>query len=443
MPDNKRVAAAINAVQDSLVFDVETTEDAAHELAFFAGLDALDVRLTLPERLTQVAPVDVLRVARNYLQPERRTIAWYRPAAKATAAVNPVEPVLLPLPAEDAIDETPVADAEARRLRGGVPAIVQQNDLASAVELRVVVRGNALSTPVFAADDPEPGLLSFTGRARPAGLVGLADKAGKALAAARHLSIDVVPSSTDPETRLNEEFLTLMAPRAPAPGLQARPAIMAVVGDIDARKAFTILDDAFGSFAEAQSPAADRVAIPTGGKAVALGMPVAQSQLGYIVAAPGPHDEAYLATRILLYILAHGYEGRLGKEAISRRGLAYYIDARYASNGGPGWVTLGIGVDTNKLDTLSALLAAELERLVHEPPTAAEIEEARQHFIGRALSAAQSNAELATELTRHWLWRDELPSVEALRERLDGVTRENVLAVIPGFVDGLTISVRP
>ena len=50
-------------------------------------------------------------------------------------------------------------------------------------------------------------------------------------------------------------------------------------------------------------------------------MPIAQSQLGYVVAAPGPAEPNYLAWQLLQYIVAHGYEGRLGKEAISRRGL--------------------------------------------------------------------------------------------------------------------------
>ena len=36
------LAAAQARVLEELVFDVETTEDAAHELAFFAGLNALD-----------------------------------------------------------------------------------------------------------------------------------------------------------------------------------------------------------------------------------------------------------------------------------------------------------------------------------------------------------------------------------------------------------------
>jgi predicted Zn-dependent peptidase len=441
-PDAARVAAAVDAVRDELVFDVQTTEDAAHQLAFFAGLDAFDVLLTLPERLQVVTPDDVLRVARDYLKPERRTIAWYGPGAMADEP-GTGEHVALAIPATGAPDETPAAAPVFRRLQGGVPAIVQASDLAPSVELRVVVPGNALTTGAYVANDPEPGLMSFTGRARPPELAALASQAGAALAEATHVAEEFTPASTDPETRLNEEFRALMAPWAPATNTAAAPTVVAVAGDIDPDDAFAVLEKTFGKYAVARLPKIERVALPTGTRAISLGVPVAQSQLGYLVAAPGPHDAGYLATRILLYTIAHHYEGRLGKEAISRRGLAYYVDARYTSNGGPGFVTLGIGVDTHKLDALAALLAAELERLGKEPPTEAEIEEAKQHLLGRAVSAAQGNDELAMELARNWLWHGDLPSVERLREQLDAVTRADVLAAIPGFVDGLTITVAP
>ena len=89
------------------------------------------------------------------------------------------------------------------------------------------------------------------------------------------------------------------------------------------------------------------------------------------------------------------------------------------------------------------LLALLRGHEVDEPPTVAEIAEARQHFVGRAVSAVQSNEELTAELAQHWLWRGSLPSVEELAAELQAVTRDDVLAAIPGFVNGLTISVTP
>jgi predicted Zn-dependent peptidase len=145
---------------------------------------------------------------------------------------------------------------------------------------------------------------------------------------------------------------------------------------------------------------------------------------------------------LLLYILSHDYEGRLGKAAISDRGLAYYIDSRYRSNGEEAWVTLSVGVDTGKIEELDTLLRAELDRLTTQQPTLAEIEEAKSYYLGRARSAAQSNAELNDSLARDWLWYGDILSPAALGKRLAAVSREDVLAIIPAFTAGKTILVR-
>jgi zinc protease len=234
--------------------------------------------------------------------------------------------------------------------------------------------------------------------------------------------------------------MTLPSPQARRPAL---PSVVVATGDFDVDAIVTVLEERFGDVEYDAAPNFERTLRPAGRKQVSLGLPVAQSQLGYIVAAPAPTEPAYAAWRILQYIVAHGYEGRFGKEVISRRGLAYYIDARYSSAGGPGWITLATGVDTNKIGKLEALLAAEFERLSSEPPTADEVEEAKRHLLGRAVSAAQSNEELGATLARHWIRHGELPSVDTLRARLEAVTLDDVLDIIPEFTSGLTLVVTP
>ena len=170
-----------------------------------------------------------------------------------------------------------------------------------------------------------------------------------------------------------------------------------------------------------------------------LGFSPAQSQLGYLVEAPPPAEAD--AFRVLLYILSHDYGGRLGDVAISEKGLAYWIDARYRSGGSDGWVSLGIGVDPGKLEALEEILDSELDRLASDLPSEREVSEAKAHFIGRILSASQSNEELASALVRDYLWHGELRSKEQRIERWRSVTRDEVLAEIPAFGAGVTITV--
>ena len=139
--------------------------------------------------------------------------------------------------------------------------------------------------------------------------------------------------------------------------------------------------------------------------------------------------------------MSHDYEGRLGKKAISDSGLAYYIGSEYRSDGNNAWVTLSTGVDADKIAPLSELLSKELERLVSEPPTDAEINEAKNYRIGRLKSSAQSNAELATQLATQWLWYGEVLTAASLQKRLDAVDRQQVLDEIASFVAGKMIVV--
>ncbi|MDX1482221.1 MAG: insulinase family protein [Woeseiaceae bacterium] len=440
-PETRTLDDAIDNVLDELVYDVQTTEDAAHQLAFFAGFDALDVLLTLPDRVRSVTAADVRRVARSWLRPQARSVAWYRGSATRPIHPAPATTSAPDVPAPGPVDETPADEPELRRLDAGLPAVVAASDLSSSVFLKLVVAGTVAGRG-FAADDPEPGFSSWNGLGRPGELQGLVADAANALGAADR-SPPTRASSSDPATRLAEEFAAIIAASLPAADGPLHPHAVVVAGDVDRRAAFAMLQGGFGEQAPARVVATERDALPRGHRTVSVDSDAPQAQLGYIVAAPAPGDAGYPAWRILQYLFAHDYEGRFGKAAISGRGLAYYVDARYASAGGPGWTTFAVGVDPDKLPALEQLMRAELERFATEPPSAAEIADAKRHLRGRAVSAAQSNEEIATRLARHFVRHGRLPPPDASEPRYDDVTNEDLERVLSDFANGLTITVLP
>ena len=82
----KRMAVARGRVHAELVFDVETTEDAAHQLAFYAGLNALGSFLAMPQAIDRTTAEQVQDIAVRYLQPHQRTIGWYHAGKPVTIA---------------------------------------------------------------------------------------------------------------------------------------------------------------------------------------------------------------------------------------------------------------------------------------------------------------------------------------------------------------------
>jgi predicted Zn-dependent peptidase len=433
LPDAGSLAAAVGRIRDQLVFDVETTEDAAHQLAFFDGLGALDTLLELPERLQAVTPGDVRAVARRYLRPEQRTIGWWTPGEEPAA-----ETAVLTLQEKpdarqrEPVDLVPVAAPVVSRLSGGMPVIVASSDFSPAAQLRVVI-------PNSMVGDPVPGYASLDYRFRPGGTqtAGIVSESAAATAGFRETA--ATTASFDPSTRLEQTMAGIMggAPRAASHS----PALIVVAGDLQAEATIALLETAYGNMQPGKlAPAAKR----TRSKAdvsVRMGRTLAQAQLGYVMPAAAPGDPEAYAYRILLYILSHDYEGRLGKKAISDSGLVYYIDSRYRSNGDTAWITLATGVDPQKLQPLTALFRSELARLQQDPPTAAEIEEARNHLVGRARSQAQSNEELTARLATQWLWYGRLQSPEELRAKLAQVGDDEVRALAGKFARGTIITV--
>ncbi len=429
------LADAVREVQDALVFDVETTEDAAHQLAFFDGLGALEGFLALPGRVRTVTAGDVRRVARRYLQAGQRSIAWYLAGEPPAALLEPPPESALPPPGPlREPGREPVPPPGVSRLDGGLPIIVQPSGLSSTAELRVVYGPGTLAGA--SANDPVQGYSSVIVDLRP-------DELPAAIDAAAGFEVKPRPTqalSSVPATRLEEEFDRLMsAARAPGP---PGPVLITVAGDVAIGEVRERLAAAFGGV-RPQAPVAEAGALPQDTLTVRVGIPVAQAQFGYIVTAPGPKDPAADAWRLLLYVLSHGYEGRVGKKAISEAGLAYYIDSHYRADGTNAWVTLSTGVDPEKLDAFRNLLEAELARLIAEPPSADEVAEAKRHLLGRHRSAAQSNGELTGKLAREWLWYGELVTGGALEARLASVSREDVLGAVAGFVRGTRVVVVP
>jgi predicted Zn-dependent peptidase len=308
------------------------------------------------------------------------------------------------------------------------------------VRLQLIVPSSHVSGA--SADDPVLGYSSIAHTVRSRNLSDAISSASTDLAALRFSPASGAPLSSDPETRLEQEFAAVMQTAEEAGDGLVSPALIVVAGDIKIADTLRQLEDAFGS--KPPSRKVTSPAEPLAGEEVVvkLGIPVAQQQIGYIVPAPGPDDRLSDAYRLLLYVLSHGYEGRLGKKAISEQGLAYYIGSEYRSDGKNAWITLSAGVDAEKLAPLRALFSSELERLQSEPPSSDEVSEAKNHLLGRFTSAAQSNAELATKLAREWLWYGETLTIEILRARLNAVRHQDVLDAVAAFRAGTTIIVE-
>ena len=433
MTTGPRLAEAKAAVTRAVADDVQTTEDAAHQLAFFEGVGALGNLLGMPQLVAAVTPSDVQRVASHYLVPSRLTVGWMVPGKPAPALEIAGDP-------RPAADRPPVPPHGApagqpllRHLSRGLTAIVQPNPLSDTATVELL-----LSAPAEGGAHPEdlPGLDAVI-RSGPAKDLGAL--VGDAAIDVRKGARAAETASEDPATRLEQLIAAQMGGRsskAPAP-------VAAIVsGKVEPEQAFAILERQFGSVTPAKLTAA-----PAGRDAKprlvreTIPKPLAQGGLGYVVEGPRPVTRDAFVWRMLLYVLTHDYSGRLGNEAIRDKGIVYYIGSLLRTDGRRSWATISTGVDPDKADAMEAELRAELARLVSAPPTAAEVEAARNHLLGRDLTSAQSNEELASKLAREFAESGGLRTHEQLRALLETITPQDLAAAAPSFTRGTIVRV--
>ena len=436
-PTPEQLAEARMAVLRQLEADVETTEDAAHQLAFMAGIGAYDMLVHLPHRVENVSADQVQRVANVYLDPSLRTVGLYVPGKAArqdpVGASNPNSPPLKQ--ASSSMGGIAAPPPEFRNLRNGLPVIIQHNPLANALTLKLL-----MTAPVKGEGAPPdlPGM-GIIERSGSAGQV--ADIVAQVRSAANRPVEPAKAGGNDPDNMLESMMASAMR-------LQRRdtasPLLLVLSGAVEPAQAAAELERAFGGLVPAIMPGALPLPEPArpSEMVVDLQAPFTQGAIGYVVPAPSPASREGLAWRMLLYILTHDYSGRLGRSAIADKGLTYFIESSYPTNGQNSWICIKTGVDRDQADAFVEEFRRQISRLASQPPTAAEMDAARTHILGRDISAAQSNDELADRLVRQFVETGGIRNHAELRAELGKVTRRDIVEAIGDFGRGTLLRVN-
>lgn len=427
-----RLAEAKAAVRQHLVEDVESTENAAHQLAFFEGIGAFDMLIALPSKVDAVTAADVQRVARLYLTPAQRTVAWMVPGKRNSAGMLGAGKARPAAPRAGAPPVTGPAPAPAlQRLAAGLPIIIQHNPLSPTVAVQLL-----LSAPPAGADRSRElaglGTVSVAGAADE--LPALLDSAKAAIG--KPLGSDA-PASRDPAERMQQLIYNVMNVSRRDP----QPLLLVVSGSVEPASVALQAQKRFGSLHPGVMPIAVPPTAVRNEIRETINLPLSQGSLGYAVRTGPPGTREGLAAQLLLYILTHDYSGRLGRSAIADKGLAYHIYSTLRTDGANAWATIWTGIDPAKADALEAELRRQLDALVTNPPTAAEIEAAKRRLLGRDVSTAQSNDELAAELAREFVETGGIRTHEALRQALAQVRAADIAEAARQFRAGTLIRV--
>ncbi|HEY43843.1 MAG TPA: insulinase family protein [Anaerolineae bacterium] len=216
--------------------------------------------------------------------------------------------------------------------------------------------------------------------------------------------------------------------------------VIVVVGAVEAKAAFTAVEEALGSWTNPRrvsAPDLPAIEKPIGllRKAVHL---AGKSQCDIVLGTPGPSrfDEDYMAASLGNSILGRfGMYGRIGDAVRESAGLAYYAYSTVSGGPGPGPWQVIAGVNPTGVEKAIDLIRNEIRDLVTRRVTKRELLENQANFIGRLPLHLESNEGVASALLHIERYSLGLDYYQRYPELVAAVTRDDVIRTAKRFLD--------
>ena len=180
---------------------------------------------------------------------------------------------------------------------------------------------------------------------------------------------------------------------------------LAIVGDVDPEQVLARVRARFGGAPRVRAaPARVRAESFTGRSAADreayryLDREQAQLVIGFPGTTVTSKDR--FALEVLTTILG-GQSGRLFAELRERRALAYRVSAHSVEGLDPGYVAIYLACSPDKLDEAEAAVRREVDRVVADGVTDAEVQRAVTYLVGAHEVALQRRSAVATALAFH------------------------------------------
>lgn len=205
------------------------------------------------------------------------------------------------------------------------------------------------------------------------------------------------------------------------------PATMFITaaGNIDHDELVRDAGEAFAGFAgDAQPLAPERPRFTP-----ALDVTVDETEQAYVLlGTPGLslRDERRYAFSVLDTLLGGGMSSRLFQSVREERGLAYEISTFQQGYRDAGLFGVSAGCTPERVQECVGVVCDELDRLLHDGTTAAELDRVREHLKGNLTLALESTFNRMARLARNHLVHGRQISTEEIEARFDAVTADEV-----------------
>ena len=138
--------------------------------------------------------------------------------------------------------------------------------------------------------------------------------------------------------------------------------------------------------------------------------------------------------RMTLYLLNNilggpGMNARLNLSLRERHGLVYTVESSMAAYSDTGVWSVYFGCDHHDITRCQRLVRRELDRVMLRPLSASQLSAAKKQLKGQLAIACDNREQFALDFGRSYLHHGHERDIEALFQRIDGVTAEDIQQV--------------
>lgn len=152
-------------------------------------------------------------------------------------------------------------------------------------------------------------------------------------------------------------------------------------------------------------------------------------QVHAIIGTPGPSyaSELRYPGFVLNAVLGGSMSSRLFQEIREKRGLAYSVHSYMISFQDTGMLGIYFGADGARLEEISGLVFAEMQRLRTEPLNERELRSVKEQIKGNFLLSMESTDNRMMKLAKNEIYYGRNISAEETVEKIDAITSPDVL----------------
>lgn len=154
-----------------------------------------------------------------------------------------------------------------------------------------------------------------------------------------------------------------------------------------------------------------------------------QSHLAIGIRGYSRHDSRRYVLKALSVILGENMSSRLFQVIRERYGLAYSIQSSTSYFADTGALLISAGLDTKRLHRALALILTELRKISRQPPSAVELQRAKDYAIGQMRLGLESTANRMMWLGEHLLAYGTIQTPAEVERRIAGVAAADVQEV--------------